>query len=111
MNVIMTLLLAAVAANAAPAAKEDAGKTLFNAKCASCHAKDGKGNANMAKMFKVEASALDLTTEEFQKDKDADLLKVINDGKKKMPAFKGKLKDEEQAAVLGYARTLAPAKK
>lgn len=108
MNAMLTLLLAAAAAVPA-AAKEDAGKTLYAAKCASCHAKDGKGSAPMAKMFKLEKSALDLTSEEFQADKDADAVKLINDGKGKMPAFKAKLKESEIASLMVYIRSLAPA--
>lgn len=111
MNALMTLLLAGIAAAAPAATKEDAGKTLFAAKCASCHAKDGKGSAPMAKMFKVEKSALDLTSEKFQAGTDADALKIISDGKGKMPAFKGKIKEGELSGLLGYTRSLAPAKK
>lgn len=107
----MPLFLAAIAAAAPAAPKEDAGKTLYTAKCASCHAKNGKGNPAMVKMFKVEKSALDLTSEEFQGDTDADALKIINDGKGKMPAYKTKLKEDEIASILGYVRSLAPAKK
>ena len=105
------LLIVMILACAAPVWALDGGKAVFEAKCASCHGKDAKGNPAMAKMFKVEKSALDLTSEEFQSDTDEDVLKIINDGKGKMPAYKAKLKADEISSVLGYLRSLAPAKK
>jgi cytochrome c6 len=111
MNALLTLLLAvnAVAAPAAPA-KADAAK-IFAAKCQACHAKDGKGSAAMAKMFKLDASALNLTSDATAKKADADLVKTINNGRGKMPVFKGKLKDEEISALVAYIRTLGAAPK
>ena len=67
-------------------AATDAGKKTYDAKCAACHGKDAKGNAAMAKMFKVDASELNLTSEESAKESDEELLKIIADGKGKMPA-------------------------
>jgi mono/diheme cytochrome c family protein len=112
MNAIVTLLLAVNAA-AAPAAapKVDAAK-IFAAKCTTCHAKDGKGSAAMAKMFKLkDPAALNLTSEATVKKTDVELTKTITDGREKMPAFKGKLKDAEISALVGYVRSLAPAAK
>ena len=88
---------------------EMAAKT-YAAKCASCHAKDGKGNAAMVKVFKVDASALDLTKDSTLAKSDAALAKVTTDGINKMPAYKGKLTDAEIAGLIAYIRTLAPKK-
>jgi len=109
MNLILTLALAANAAAApAPAkAPEAPGQATFAKKCTACHGKDGKGSAAMAKMFKVKPELLNLTADEAQKKPDADLTKMINTGKDKMPAFKGKLKDAEIADVLTYIRSFA----
>jgi cytochrome c6 len=110
MNLIMTLMLAVNAA-AAPAptkAPEAPGQATYAKKCSACHGKDGKGSASMAKMFKVKLDDLNLTSAEASKLSDADLTKRINEGKDKMPAFKGKLKDAEIADVLAYIRSLAP---
>jgi mono/diheme cytochrome c family protein len=60
----------------------------------------------MAKMFKAKPEELNLTTDEVAKKSDADLTKLINEGKNKMPAFKGKLKETEIADVLSYVRSL-----
>jgi len=102
------LMLATNAAAApAPAKAPDApGQATFAKKCSACHAKDGKGSASMAKMFKVKPEELNLTTDEVVKKSDADLIKTINAGKDKMPSFKGKLKDAEIADVLAYVRSL-----
>lgn len=107
MNTIVTLLLAANAAAApAPAAKPDGAK-IFAAKCTTCHGKDGKGSAAMAKMYKLkDPSILNLSV---TKKTEAELVKTITNGEQKMPAFKGKLKDAEIAAVAGYVHGLGAA--
>ncbi len=113
MIAMMTLLLASLSFAAdAPAAKpaDIDGKALFGAKCAMCHAKDAKGNPNMAKTFKVDQSRMNLVdaTSQFS---DADLTKVVLEGRgTNMKPWKDKLKDSEIAAILAYVHTLAPAK-
>jgi cytochrome c6 len=92
------------------AADPSAAAKLFDAKCASCHAKTGKGNPSMAKMFKVEPSALDLTSKAVQDKKDEELTAITTNGKGKMPAYKGKITDPEIASLTAYIRTLASAK-
>lgn len=111
MNALLTLLLAVSAAAQTPAAKPD-GKKLFAAKCSACHAKDGKGSLPMAKMFKLKDPAvLNLSSEAVSKTESAELVKIIVNGRDKMPVFKGKLKDAEIDALVAYIRTLAaPAK-
>ena len=111
MNALLTLMLAVNAAAAPAPTTADAAK-LYTAKCQACHAKDGKGSASMAKMFKLaDPAALNLTSAATAKKTDADLTKTINDGRGKMPVFKGKLKDDEIAALVAYIRSLsAPAK-
>jgi len=105
------LITAAAAAFAAAPAADKPGQKLFETKCAACHNKDAKGKPAMAKMFKIDASALDLTKADTQKKSDADLAKVVTDGRNKMPIFKGKLKDAEISSVVSYVRTLQPAAK
>ncbi len=94
---------------AAPPAA-DPGKKLYDAKCASCHGKNGKGSPAMAKAFKVAPAALDLTSQPVAEKKDEDLLKTIADGKNKMPAYAKQLKVEERDLVLQYMKSLAPKK-
>ena len=90
------------------------GAKLYAAKCASCHAKDGKGNPAMAKVFKLEPEKLSLVGDSTLAKSDADLIKITTDGgtpPSKMPAYKGKLADAEIMDLVAYIRTLAPAKK
>ena len=117
MNALTLLLVAvnAVAQTPAAPAKPDAAK-LFAAKCASCHAKDATGNPMLANMFKakdetkeVELLKLNLAAGDAVKATDSDLIAVIGEGRKKMPAFKGKLSDAEISALTAYIRALAPA--
>lgn len=96
-----------VVSNAAFAA--EAGQRPFNAKCASCHGKDGKGQTEMGQ----KRHAKDLTDPKVQAAlKDADIVKDITDGIEetpehgKMPAYKDKLSDDEVKAVAAYVRTL-----
>lgn len=107
MNALMTLLLAVNVAAQTPAApaKVDGAK-LFAKNCSTCHAKDGTGSASMAKMFKADLQILNLATGDAVKVSDADLTKVVAAGRNKMPAFKGKLKDDEIKGVLTYVRSL-----
>jgi mono/diheme cytochrome c family protein len=109
MNLILTLMLAANAAAAAPAkAPQAPGQATFAKKCSACHGKDAKGSKMMAKMFKTDPENLNLTSEAARKKTDAELTKTINEGENKMPSFKGKLKDAEIAEVLSYVRSFAP---
>src|SRR3989338_6703871 len=88
----------------------DPTQKLFQSKCGSCHGKDGKGNAAMSKVFKVEPAALNIVDEETSVKKDEELLKIITEGKNKMPAYGKQLKAEQQKSVLQYFRGLAPKK-
>jgi len=113
----MKILIAAFATVAVLSVQSWAGddkptaEAFYAKKCASCHAKDGKGNAKMAKMFKVEAEELDLTTKEALGKKDEEIAKVILKGEKKMPKFEGKLGELDVKDLVAYLRGLAPKKK
>ncbi len=90
-------------------ADKSAAQKIYDAKCASCHGKDAMGSAKMAKMMKVEAASLDMTTPKVVKLTDAGTAKSIALGKKKMPKYKGKLTDQEIADVVQYLRSLQAA--
>jgi mono/diheme cytochrome c family protein len=81
-----------------------AGKATYKQHCVSCHGADGAGNASVAKMMKV--TIPDLGSKDVQALSDADLQKVIADGKGKMPASKG-LADADLHNLVAYIRTLA----
>lgn len=82
------------------------GAENFKSKCASCHGADAKGQTPMAKMMKIK----DLTSEEVQKQSDAELRDIIAKGKKPMPEFGSKLKKEEIDDLVAYLRELAKKK-
>lgn len=81
----------------------EAGKTVYDKKCASCHAKDGAGNPAIAKAMKFELRHLG--SKEVQAQKDEVLKKFITDGTEKKKPVKG-LSDQEVADVIAYVRTL-----
>ncbi len=96
---ILFLLVAPLHAQDAPA--------LYKSKCAACHAADGSGNVPTGKTLGV----TDLTSGDVQKQTDAQLTDSITNGKgKKMPAYKGKLTDDQIKGLVGYLRELAKKK-
>ncbi len=86
------------------------GKTIYDARCKTCHGINGKGGLNMAKILKVDSALLDLTTVENQKRTDAEIAKVIRKGQRKMKAIpKDKLNDDDLKAVVAHIRNLQKA--
>ena len=83
-----TLAAALLILVAAPAAQAAGPADTFQAKCAACHGKDGKGQSDMAKKLGVK----NLTTTKLPA---AEIEKVIANGKGKMTPWKGKLSDAE----------------
>jgi mono/diheme cytochrome c family protein len=83
----------------------DAGKAVYDKSCASCHGPDGKGNAAMTKVFGEKE--LNIATKEVAGKKDDELLKVIVDGKGKMPAAGKTLSKSDQKAVIEHVKSLA----
>lgn len=79
------IVLALAVLGLASAARADG--ALFAKKCAACHGKDGKGTPAGKKMGAEDLSATKLS--------EAELVKVISDGRGKMAAYKGKLTDAE----------------
>lgn len=95
---VLILLMPVLAwADAAPD-----GGAIFKSKCAMCHGPDGKGQTAMGKSLKLK----DLGSAEVQKMTNAELQKVITDGKGKMPSYKDKLDQASIDAVIAFIRTL-----
>ena len=80
--ILMTMTLAAACASAAFAADAKAGHEVFDKSCKSCHGADGTPNAGVAKMMKVDMR--DFKSAEVQAQSDADIKKIITEGKGKM---------------------------
>jgi len=108
---VATLLSVASAALVAPAFGGDLakGKTIYTDKCLKCHGEKGRGDGPRA--YDLSKKPADYTDKEkMSKFTDADLRKVVKEGKKPMPAFGKKLSDEDISVVIAYIRTFAGAR-
>lgn len=84
---------------AKPASNIDAAALFSSNKCATCHGADGKGKIKGAR---------DFTDASWQKqESDADLAAAIKNGKKPMPPYADKLKEDEIRALVAYVRSFA----
>ena len=99
---IVVALLGALAVASTAAADLELGKKVYAAKCAACHGADGKGNAKMAGMLKVDIP--DLSGSKGKSE--AELLKLLAEGKKPMPSFAKNLSKDEMDSVLSYTKAL-----
>jgi cytochrome c6 len=76
---------------------------VYNAKCASCHGRDGRARSAHAR----HEHARDLTTAEWQESvSDERIYNSISNGKGKMPGFKKKLSDGQIDELVNYVRRL-----
>jgi len=79
----------------------DEAQDLYKAKCQMCHGADGQpssvGKSMGAKAFSDPA---------VTKMSDADLAGITSSGKNKMPAYKGKVSDDQITALVKYIRGL-----
>jgi len=108
-GIVMAAALGAAAAMAGDDPAPDGAAANWTKSCASCHGPDGKGNARMVRMLRVDTAALDLTNTATRGSKDEDLTKTITDGKGKMPKYGAKLSAAEIAGLVGHIRGLAAA--
>ncbi|MGD1154406.1 MAG: cytochrome c [Terriglobia bacterium] len=95
-----------ICGSALPAAPVSDGAALFQQKCAMCHGADGKGFAAI--------KTPDFTDPKWQASAtDKEIAEVIKNGKKgtPMPAFGGKLKEEDIQALVRYIRSFDSSKR
>ncbi len=83
-------------------ARADDSASLFKTKCAACHGADGSGDTSMGKALKIR----DLGSAEVQKQTDAQLTEIVSNGKSPMPAYKGKLTEDQIKGLVAYIRSL-----
>jgi len=75
------------------------GADLYKSKCAMCHAPDGTASGPAGKAMKVPSFKGSKLTE-------AEITAITNNGKGKMPAYKGKLTDAQIKDVVAFVHTL-----
>ncbi len=98
-KIVVVITCMALALTALPLLAEDAA-AIYKGKCAMCHGPDGAGQTATGKTMKVR----DLGSADVQKASDADLAKIITDGKGKMPAYKGKIAPADITALVQVIR-------
>ncbi len=102
LNLNLVAVFCIAASIAAPAFAQSAGADTYKAKCAMCHGADGLGATPAGKNLKA-ASFKDPS---IVKAPDAELIAAVKSGKNKMPAYAGKLTDDQIRAAVAYIRTL-----
>lgn len=78
------------------------GEATYKSKCQMCHAADGSGNTPAGKSTKARS----FSSPEVMKLTDDDLIKVTKNGQGKMPAYAGKLTDDQIKDVIAHIHTL-----
>ena len=98
-------------AGAAPTGNRAAGSEVHRANCAKCHGPGGKGDGPAGKLLKTKPA--DWTDKaKMSKLSDSDLFNVIKGGggavgkSKLMPAWGGKLSDDQIHDVIAFIRSL-----
>ena len=103
MRIFTIVMSVCFATGAYAAGNATDGKAIYERTCKGCHGATGEANPSLAKMMKVQIP--NLGSAEVQKMSDAELKKIVTEGKGKMPPTRtvaGKSVDD----VIAYVRTL-----
>ena len=79
----------------------------YDQHCASCHGADGRGNADKAKVLKIEPDKLDFGRGNAANYTHDQLKTIIVHGQGKMPAFEKKLGSGEVDPLVDHVSALA----
>jgi mono/diheme cytochrome c family protein len=83
-----------------------AGMMTYDDRCVSCHGDKGDGNGKRAPKLSVQPT--DFTdAEDMARLTDGDLFWRMTVGRRPMPAFKGRLSEQERWELVDYIRTFA----
>ncbi len=92
--------------DALPAAADElaSARKIYSERCTKCHKEDGTGGVTEIEGKKVKAP--NFTSDKLKNEPDAEFVEVIEHGEKEdgMPAFKGKLSDEEIKSLVKFIR-------
>ncbi len=102
MYVKLAVFSALAAATALPSLAQNSGADIYKAKCQMCHGPDGTANTPAGHAIK----AASFKSPAVIKTPDADLIGIVKAGKGKMPAYAGKLTDDQIKAAVAYIRAL-----
>jgi mono/diheme cytochrome c family protein len=96
-----------VANNTQPAATIDelaSAKNIFMKTCVKCHKEDGTGGVTVFEDTTIKAP--NFTSDKMKNEDDAEFIETIENGEKEdgMPAFKGKLSEEEIKNLVKFIR-------
>jgi mono/diheme cytochrome c family protein len=82
------------------------GMSTYSDHCESCHGEDGNGKGKRAE--KLSVAPTDFTdAHAMTRMTDGELFWKISEGHRPMPAFKGKLSEEERWQLVDYIRTFS----
>ena len=92
------------AANQSGADELASATKIYSEKCIKCHKEDGKGGISDIEGTKIKAP--DFTAEKHKNDKDSEWIDTIENGAKEdgMPAYKGKISDDDIKNLVKYIR-------
>jgi len=97
-----TALAAVMAASTFAAAHAQAAADTYKAKCAMCHGADGLGATLAGKSMKT----IPINDPSVAKLSTAELVAITKNGKNKMPAYNGKLPDDQIKELVIYLKGL-----
>jgi mono/diheme cytochrome c family protein len=96
------LTVALVLAASVPMLAQASGKDTYTAKCQMCHGADGMAATPAGKSMK----AIPFNDPQILNKSDTELIATTKNGKGKMPAYAGKLSDEDIKILITYIHTL-----
>jgi cytochrome c6 len=103
---LICLSLAALPLIMLPLSAQDTAASLYKAKCALCHAPDGSGSGPVG----TQLSIPNLRLRQAQAQTSDQWIQITEDGKAKMPAYKGRLSDDQIRQLVTYLRELTKRK-
>ncbi len=93
--------------NPIPASDEvvESGAEIYDIRCLMCHGESGKGDGPATTMIKPAPPDVS-TAEARERLTDGEMFYKISEGRRPMPAQKGKISDEDIWALVHYVRSL-----